>query len=150
MSAAAACSLALVLVLGLLLVAERGRTGTLMSQLDQEHREAVFISNAVSQPLRGKRAGAWGKMFMQPGSTHAVLMLYGRKPPAAGKVYQLWLANAGQQVPLNAFTVGPDGAATLAIEAPAPVDSYGQVMVTVEQAPGSRSHSDEVVLEASM
>ena len=203
MGAAAACSLALALLLGLLFVGERGRTNTLLAQLgereraiqnlsrqseqerqqlagqlneraqalqqlnsqlgerelevqrlvaqlDRERQEAVFISNAVGQPLQSAQVGARGKMYMQPGSTHAVLVVYGLKPPAAGKVYQFWLATADKQVPSDTFTVGPDGAATLAIEAPAPIDGYAQVMVTLEQAPGSQSPSNEVVLEATL
>jgi anti-sigma-K factor RskA len=203
MSVAAACSLTLALVLGLLFVAERGRTETLMAQLgereqalqnlshqseqerqqltgqlnqraqtlqqmnsqlgaralevqrlaaqlDRERQETIFISNAVGQPLKSAQVGPWGKMFMKPGSTHAVLVVYGLKPPAAGKVYQFWLATAGKQAPLGTLTVGPDGIAKLAIEAPAPIDSYARVMVTVEQAPGSQSPSNEVILEATL
>jgi anti-sigma-K factor RskA len=186
---AAACSMALVLVLGLLFAAERVRSNALMAQLgereraiqnlshqseqerqqmnsqlgdrqlqvqrlvaqlDQRRQETMFISNAVSQPLEGAQPGARGKMFMQPGSTHAVLVVYGLQPPAAGKVYQVWLVTPDKQVPSNTFTVGPDGAATLAIEAPAPIDGYAQVMVTVEPALGSQSPSGETVLEARL
>jgi hypothetical protein len=217
MSAAAACSLTLALVLGLLFAGERGRADTLAVQLgereqaiqqirgqfeqerqqltarlgerereiqeisnqlgqreqtiqeinrliderertieqiriqlERERREMVFISSAVSQPLNAAQAGAGGKMFMRPGSTHAVLFVSGLKPPADGKVYQFWFATADKQVPSDTFTVGPDGAATVPIEAPAAVDGYAQVMVTIEPAPGSQLPSDEVVLEASL
>jgi anti-sigma-K factor RskA len=164
MGAAAACSLALVLVLGLLFANERGRADTLSAQLgehertiqliraqlDREHQETVFISTAVGQPLESAQAGAKGKMYMRPGSKHAVLVVYGLKPPAEGKVYQLWLATADRQVPSNTFTVGSDGATMLAIDAPAPVNEYTQVMVTVEPAPGSQKPSEVVVLQASL
>jgi anti-sigma-K factor RskA len=203
MGAAAACSLALVLVLGLLFSNERGRTDTLTAQLgerdlairqirgqfeqerqqlvaqlgqreqaiqqinnrlgerdlaiqrlavqlDRERQEMVFVATAVSQPLKGAQAGAEGKIYMHPGSTHAVLVVYGLKPSAAGKVYQFWLVTAGIQMPSDILEVGPDGAAMLVIEAPAPVDSYAQVMITVEPAPGSVSPSDEIVLEATL
>jgi anti-sigma-K factor RskA len=188
---AAACSMALVLVLGLLFAAERERSNALMAQLgereraiqnlshqsdqqrqqmnsqlgerqlqvqrlvaqlDQNRQETIFISKAVSQPLEGAQAGARGKMFMQPGSTHAVLVVYGLRPPATGKLYQVWLATTDKDKPVSAgtFTVGPDGAAMVAIEVPAPIDGYGQVMVTVEPAPGSQSPSNDVVLEATL
>jgi hypothetical protein len=133
------------------LIDERERTIEQMRvQLDRERQEMVFISNAVSQPLNATQVGAGGKMFMQPGKTHAVLFVSGLKPPAAGKIYQFWFATGDQQVPSNTFTVGPDGAAILAIEAPAAVNGYAQVMVTVEQAPGSQRPSSEVVLEATL
>jgi hypothetical protein len=133
------------------LIDERNRTIEQMRiQLDSERQEMVFVSNAVSQPLDGAQAGVEGKMFMQPGHTHAVLFVYGLKPPATGKVYQFWFATADQQVPSKTFTVGPDGAATVLIDAPAAVDGYAQVMVTVEPTPGSQRPSDEVVLEATL
>jgi hypothetical protein len=89
-------------------------------------------------------------MFMRPGNTHALLVLSGLKQPAAGKVYQFWFATADQQVPSRTFAVGPDGAATVSIEAPAAVDSYAQVMVTIEPEPGSQRPSAEIVLEATL
>ena len=133
------------------LLDERQRTiEHISAQLERERQDMVFVSSAVSQPLSAAQAGAGGKMFMQPGSTHAVLFVSGLKPPAAGKVYQFWFATADKQVPSNTFTVGPDGAAIVPIEAPAPVNGYAQVMVTMEQAPGSQRPSAEVVLEASL
>jgi anti-sigma factor RsiW len=133
------------------LIGERERTIEQMRvQLERERQEMVFISNAVSQPLNATQSGAGGKMFMQPGHSHAVLFVSGLKPPAAGKVYQFWFATADQQVPSDTFTVGPDGAATVPIDAPTAVDGYAQVMVTVEQAPGSQQPSSEVVLEATL
>jgi hypothetical protein len=89
-------------------------------------------------------------MFMQPGNTHAVLFVSGLKPPADGKIYQFWFATADKPVPSKTFTVGPDGAAMVTIEAPAAVDGYAQVMVTIEPARGSQLPSSEVVLQASL
>jgi anti-sigma-K factor RskA len=133
------------------LVDERERTIEQMrTQLERERQEMTFVSNAVGQTLTPTQAGAQGKMFMSPGSTHAVLFVSGLQQPEAGKVYQFWFATPDQQVPSQTFIVGPDGAATLAIEAPAAVDGYDQVMVTVEPAPGSQRPSSEVVLEATL
>ena len=120
------------------------------THLERERQEMTFVSNAVSQPLTPTQAGAKGKMFMLPGSTHAVLFVSGLQQPAPGKVYQFWFATPDRQVPSQTFTVGPDGATTLALEAPAAVDGYDQVMVTVEPAPGSQQPSSDVVLEATL
>jgi anti-sigma-K factor RskA len=164
MGALAAGAMSLALVFGLLFANERGHTDTLTAQLDERERTiqrvrtqlerelqaTVFMATAISQPLEGAQAGAQGKMYMKSGDTHVVLVVHGLQPPPAGKVYQFWLATADTQVPSEIFTVGPGGAATLAIEAPAPVDSYAQVMVTVEQAPGSQSPSDQIVLRARL
>jgi anti-sigma-K factor RskA len=178
MGALTAGALALALVFGLLLANERGRTDMLTAQLDERERTlqrlnnqlaernltiqqvrmqldrelqaTVFMATAIGQPLKGARAGVQGKMYMKPGDTYAVLVVHGLQPPPAGKVYQLWLATADTQVPSGILTVGLGGTATLAIEAPAPVDSYTQVMVTVEQAPGSQAPSDQIVLGARL
>jgi hypothetical protein len=120
------------------------------TQLDRERQEAVFISTAVGRPLDGAHAGAKAKMYMQPGSKHAVLVVYGLKPPAEGKIYQCWLATSDRLVPSKVFTVGPDGVAMLAIDAPAPVEQYARVLITVEPAPGSQKPSEMVVLQATL
>jgi anti-sigma-K factor RskA len=166
MGAAAAASLALALIFGLLFMEARRYAGTLTAQIGQrdqqisqmrgqlvrERQEAVFISadNTVGQPLARGQGGAWGKMYMQPGSNHAVLVVYGLKQPEPGKVYQFWFATERNQVPSTTFTVGPEGMATVTLEAPARVDAYAQVMVTLEQAPGSQTPSDEIVLQGRL
>jgi len=117
-------------------------------QLDRERREAAFIAarTTVSQPLGGTQAT--GKMYMQPGNTHAVLVVQSLPQPAPGKIYQFWLATEHVQVPSSTFTVGTDGAALVSIDAPDPVNQYAQVMVTVEPKSGSRTPSHEIVLQA--
>jgi hypothetical protein len=133
------------------LIDERERTIEQINlQLERERKETVFVSNAISQTLNATQAGAGGKMFMQPGHNHAVLFVSGLKQPAAGTIYQFWFATGNQQVPSDTFTVGPDGAAVVPIDAPAAVDGYSQIMVTVEPESGSRQPSDEVVLEARL
>jgi hypothetical protein len=54
------------------------------------------------------------------------------------------------QVPSVTFDVSEEGMAVLLIEAPAPVNQYDQVMITVEQASGATSPSGEVMLSGSL
>jgi len=53
---------------------------------------------------------------------------------APGTIYQFWLAKPGIQIPSATFDVSDDGLAVLQITAPAPVNQFDQVMVTIEQA----------------
>jgi hypothetical protein len=124
----------------------------LHGQLDQTRQGFDFIAYraAVDQPLVAGQARAEGKMFMRVGDTHAVLVVRGLKQSEPGKVYKFWFATATAQVPSSTFTVGPDGIAAVALEAPQAVNTYAQVMVTVETDPDSSTPSDDIVLQAEL
>ena len=89
-------------------------------------------------------------MYMQPNNPHAILVVHGLPKVEAGRIYQFWLARPGVQVPANTFDVDANGTATLSIDAPAPVNEYDQVMVTVEASGGSQQPSQQVVLSGSL
>jgi hypothetical protein len=112
----------------------------------------MFIAapQTVHRVLAGSDRQAHATMYMQTGSSKAVLVVEGMPRPAPGKVYQCWLARPGVQVPSVTFDVTDQGMAALLIEAPAPVNQYDQVMVTVEQASGATSPSGEVMLSGSL
>jgi anti-sigma-K factor RskA/putative zinc finger protein len=122
------------------------------SQVEQERKEMLFVLAATDQPLAATETStnARGVMYMQPGHNHAVLFLQGLKSPEGGKVYQFWLAKGDTQIPSATFTVAQDGTALVVLDAPAPVNEYAQVMVTVEPAGGSQKPSDQVVLQANL
>jgi anti-sigma-K factor RskA len=126
-----------------------------IAQLNEEKRVALaFIAapETVGQTLVSQPGGNGpeGKMYMQPGHNRVVLVVHGLRPPPSGKTYQFWFATPEHQVPAETFTVGPDGVAEVVIDAPAPADSFSQVMVTVENAGGSTTPSKEVVLAATL
>ncbi len=164
--AAMAAALMLALVLGYLTIDARQQiralnteiaTGQqaildLRTQLAREQQATYFIAAPQTVPRRldspNRRANAM--MYMQPNSAHAILVVSGLPRVAAGKIYQFWLAKPGVQVPSNTFDVDQNGTVTLAIDAPAPVNEYDQVMVTIEQGGGSTAPSSQVVLSGSL
>ena len=117
-----------------------------------EQQLVAFLSspNTVAQELTGPHAGATARMYMQPGQHHAVLVVSGMPKAAPGTTYQFWFATTTQQIPAGTFAVDASGTARAVFDAPAPVDSYGEVMVTVEPAGGSRVPSSNIVLAAKL
>lgn len=166
LAGASALALALVLLLGFQLAAANRRAAELAgqlatseravaelrAQLAEEQQAAVFIAapQTVARRLDSPDRRASAAMYMQPNNPRAVLVVQGLPPAQAGTVYQFWLASPGMQVPANTFQVDGQGNAMLTIDAPAPVNQYDEVMVTVERDGGSSSPSDQVVLSGSL
>ena len=69
---------------------------------------------------------------------------------APGKIYQIWLAKPGIQVQSATFDVTDDGLAVLQIDAPAPVNQFDRVMITIEQTGGATRPSDTIVLSGGL
>jgi anti-sigma-K factor RskA len=124
----------------------------LRSQVAADKQLASFISTpqTVVRQLAGPDARARAMMYMQPANRRAMLVFNGMPALAQGKIYQLWLAKPGIQIPASVFEVDQNGMAMLAIEAPAPIDEYAQVMVTVEPSGGSAQPSNEIVLSGQL
>ncbi|MFL5800274.1 MAG: anti-sigma factor domain-containing protein [Roseiflexaceae bacterium] len=146
----AASAFMLALVFGVLLIDMRWRADALTAQVAERDQQMLFVSAAIPHRLAGPQPAAVAIMFVKPGEQHVVLVVQGLKPLAAGKTYEFWFATATQPRPSQIFMVGPDGTAMLEFDAPAPVDRYAQVMVTVEPAGGSQIPSGEVVLQAML
>jgi hypothetical protein len=94
--------------------------------------------------------GLQARMFLRPGHRKALLIISGLPAPAAGHVYQFWFARGSTLVAARQFDSGRNGAVALVLDAPDPVDSYRQVMVTQEPGGGGGAPSTDVVLEASL
>lgn len=156
----AAGALVLVLVFGAMMVDAQRRLGVAQQALQSlettqaldTQQIATFLSNpqTVSEPLTGPQAGVAARMYMQAGHNRAVLLVSGLPKPAAGMTYQFWFATAVTQVPSGTFSVDAAGTARVIFDAPQPVDSYGEVMVTVEPSGGSMLPSKQVVLAAKL
>lgn len=134
------------------LAQSQGESAALRDQLAQQQQQALFVAapQTLMRRLTSPERGASAAMYMQPGSERAVLVVQGLPPAAAGTTYQFWFARAGEQVPSATFAVAADGSATLALQAPAPVAEYEQVMVTVEASGGSQQPSVAVVLSGTL
>lgn len=159
--ALAAFALILALVFGVMMVDARRQLATAqgaLAALEQERSNtnqqtiAEFLSNpaTVSQRLEGVQQGAHGNMYMQAGRTRAVLLLGGLPPLAPGTTYQFWFANAEDQIPSQTFLADANGRAQAVFDAPSAVNSYAEVMVTIEPAGGSTTPSKQIVLAAKL
>jgi len=151
--------LLLALAFGYMMVDARSRLAENQQQLDAlrrrataESRMASFIMapQTVARQLAGSDARASAMIYMQPGSPQAVVIIHGMPKLAPGKTYQFWLAKPGVQEAANTFDVDEHGAASLMVEARAPMNQYVQVMVTVEQSGGSAQPRGEMVLSGSL
>lgn len=120
--------------------------------MHEQHQAAVLLSSedTLQRALVAERPGARARMYMRPGHNQALLVVRGLEPLSPGQTYQFWFATPDHQVPARTFTVDEAGAAEVIIEAPEAVDTYAQVMVTVEQSGGSTTPSDQVVLESAL
>lgn len=155
-----ACSLALALVFGVMMAdahRQLATAQTALQALEQQNsvnkqRIAAFLSDpaTVSQPMEAVQAGAHANMYMQAGHTRAVLLAGGLPPLAPGTAYQFWFANAQGQVASGTFTADAGGQAQAVFDAPNAVNSYTEVMVTVEPASGSATPSTQIVLAAKL
>jgi hypothetical protein len=140
------------LAFGVALVATYRQVADLQVQLAREQQTTAFIMapQTIAQSLAGADEQAAATIYVQPGSTQALLRVYRLPRAAPGTIYQFWLARAGAQIPSNTFDVGADGSALVALDAPAPLGQYDQIMVTVEPAGGSPQPSPAVVLAAPL
>jgi len=124
----------------------------MQEQITRDQRVTMFISAPQTLPrlLEGADPRARATMYMQPNNAQAVLVIAGMPHVTPGKIYQLWLARPGLQVPSITFDVTDDGLAVLQINAPAPVNQFDQAMVTIEQAGGAQQPSDQIVLSGAL
>jgi len=124
----------------------------MQAQIAHDQQMAMFISAPQTLPrlLEGADRRARATMYMQPNNAQAVLVIDGMPRVAPGKIYQLWLTKPGIQVPSATFDVTDQGLAVLQINAPAPIDQFDQVMVTIEQAGGATLPSDKIVLSGAL
>lgn len=126
-----------------------------LQQNTQQGEQLVsFIAapQTVSQPLGTVRAPqeASARMFMQPGHNRLVLLIYGLDSAEPGKVYRLWLAKESQALAVGTLTVNADGVAEVALDAPEPMDSYDQVMITLDEDDTAAAPSDDIIFEAEL
>jgi anti-sigma-K factor RskA len=124
----------------------------MQTQIARDQQVTMFISEPQTLPsvLVGTDPGARATIYIQPGNHQAVLVVAGMRPARPGKIYQLWLAKLGIQIPLATFDVAKDGRTVLQINAPAPFNQFDQAMVTIEQAGGAARPSDAIVLSGAL
>jgi Anti-sigma-K factor rskA len=129
------------------------RLAVLDRQINQDQYVLTFVTApgvATRELAAVSAASARGEMYMYPGQRDAVVLFRGLPALEPGKVYQFWLADGQNQVAGGLVEVDASGLARLIVEAPREVNAFSQVMLTVEQAGGSSTPSQDVVLEGSL
>ena len=110
--------------------------------------QAMMVADP--QPSRLKPQGsaaksATGRMYMDPTTNRAVLVIENLQPPPAGKVYQVWVANEERQQPMETFKVA-HRVEQVVMRASEPLTKFKWVMITMENAGGSTHPSETTVL----
>jgi anti-sigma-K factor RskA len=126
----------------------------LQERLDQDAYVISFVSapGVATRQLTSASTdlSAQGEMYMYPGRANAVVIFSGLPPLAPGQVYQFWLADSERQVASVTFMADARGVGHIIVEAPREVNSFSEVMITVEPSGGSSTPSDQVVLEGAL
>jgi anti-sigma-K factor RskA len=103
-------------------------------------------------PLTGTDTApqAYGFITAAPGSPAGTLVAQGLPPLDPARQYQLWLIRDGQRTSGGLFSVSPEGAGILSIQAPQPLLSYDAFGITVEPAGGSPGPTGDRVLRGEL
>ncbi len=134
---AALGALLALLALGGLALSERARYAALADALEMGRILSAPDHMSVSLEAAQQAPEARAVVYMQPGSSTALLVVYRLATLPPDKAYQVWLIRDGQRDSGGLFTVRPDGHATVLIRAPRPLQSYQQIGITTEPATGS-------------
>lgn len=128
-----------------------------LAALDKQVNQDQYVLTFVTAPGVATRelasvgtTSARGEMYMYPGQPDAVVLFRGLPALQPGKVYQFWLADGQTQVAGGLVEMDVSGLARLIVDAPREVNAFSQVMLTIEQAGGSSTPSQNVVLEGSL
>lgn len=131
---------------------EKAEVRALLEQNEQLAQRGDHMLAVVAAPetrtisLTGRAAR--GKIFVDPRSGHAIVVVSDLSPNGASKAYKLWITKANSDKPQGAamFDVGPSGNATLTIEnmpSAAEIKSFG---VTLESRSGADAPTGEYLL----
>ncbi|WP_028460193.1 anti-sigma factor domain-containing protein [Chloroflexus sp. Y-396-1] len=126
----------------------------LNEQIAQERLLVSFVSapgvaTRELRPTRGDLA-ARGEMYMYPGETQAVVIFSGLPPLEPDRIYRFWLSDGVQRIAAGSFQVDATGLATLVITAPREVNTFTEVMVTVEPVTNPTPDVVEVILTGTL
>jgi anti-sigma-K factor RskA len=89
---------------------------------------------------------ASGRLFAGPESQTGILVLSGLRPLAPGSVYQLWLIEGESPQSAGVFEVDAQGEAALLVQAPAAIDSFDALGVSIEPEGGSTQPTGDIVM----
>jgi anti-sigma-K factor RskA len=111
---------------------------------------AIQRDRATSRVVSARVMGSPGAAELRISHNHAELVVSHLPPPAAGRIYEVWLRRGSTApAPTRAlFSVTTRGAAT--VDVPGDLRGVSQVLVTQEPAGGSRVSTHRPVIVASV
>jgi hypothetical protein len=103
-------------------------------------------ARVVEIPGTSARPQANARLFADPESVSAVLVVSGLAPNPAGSVYQLWLIRGDVLVGAGLFHVDAAGRATARVHSSEQVGGYEALGVSIEPDGGSDQPTGDIVL----
>lgn len=115
------------------------RTDRLERRFSVQSTAIAILAEAPTLTLHGDAPApdAHGVLYFRPGSTVAILHVYGLPSLPQDKTYQVWLIRDSQRESAGFLQVNEEGEAVLLMTAPRPMEEYDGLGVTVEPAGGS-------------
>ncbi len=105
-------------------------------------QRVVTLSNTQFSP------GAVGTLVVSPDGQSFTLVVDRLTILEPGKQYQVWLIKGVEHISAAVFSVDPTGHAILQVQAPAPLQQYDAIGISVEPAGGSSTPTGSPVFHA--
>jgi hypothetical protein len=113
---------------------------TIASIMNDPNVQRVALEGTPDAP------NARGEMYMVPGHSQAVLRVTGLSQLPADQGYEFWFFRDGVPQPSNVFTVNPDGANTVIVQANDTVENFRGWGVTIEPIQGVAAPTGPIVI----
>jgi hypothetical protein len=136
---AGALALALMLSWNMWLQSQVAHKNMLLNTMSADPRPKIL------RPQGQNVATVAGRMFMNPDGTIAVIIVENLPPAPSGKVYQIWVADDHTQQPMETFQTVQQ-LQRVEMQARTSIKKYKWIMITLEDAPGSKLPSKNTVL----
>ncbi len=134
---AALASLVLLLVTGGMVLQQRGQIADLQGQLAQREAVQALVNAPDGQVVQMQQRGMEVKLFADPDSERAYIVIDGLPDPGQGRDYQIWLSPDGKNLQPVSVGVFPDNSGRWLLEADKPLSSYRWIGLTEEPEGGS-------------
>jgi anti-sigma-K factor RskA len=95
-------------------------------------------------------SSAHAALYVQPGDPWVALLVRDLPPAPTGATYQIWVANDDGLVSLGVFAARSDGTTEVLALAPAQIETYTDMMVTVEPHGGAATPSSAIVWQVKL
>jgi anti-sigma-K factor RskA len=159
--AVAGLSLAIALLAGLWALSLNGEVARLKQETEILKREmsdqqeliaVLFTPDLQVMSITGteQQPSARGRLFADPATASALLVVSGLEPLEAGKVYQFWLIRGDAPVSGGVFSLDERGGAWLRVEADTAVGSFDAMGVSIEPEGGSVQPTGDIVMLGSL